>query len=178
MCLFGCHFDFFFVCVFVSGLCFPLGELLEDRCLLLCFRWLCGAVFGLPGAFNRQNDKLQIASEGFKEIIENIPESEAAFAIAKDGITSRMRTKRVNGAAVLNLYRQCRRLGLSEPVDKAVFAAIQDMTLEDVKAVQKEWVAGRNYVYGILGDPADLNQNFLKTLGPVKTVSLEEIFGY
>ena len=125
-----------------------------------------------------QNDKLQIASEGFKEIIENIPESEAAFAIAKDGITSRMRTKRVNGAAVLNLYRQCRRLGLSEPVDKDVFAAIQDMTLEDVKAVQQEWVAGRNYVYGILGDPADLDQNFLRTLGPVKVVSLDEVFGY
>ena len=95
-----------------------------------------------------------------------MPESEAAFAIAKDGITSRMRTKRVNGAAVLDLYRQCRRLGLSEPVDQAVFAAIQDMTLEDVKAVQQEWVAGRNYVYGILGDPADLDQNFLRTLGP------------
>ena len=125
-----------------------------------------------------QNDKLRAASEGFKEIIENMPESEAAFSIAKDGIISRMRTKRVTGTAVLNLYRQCRRLGLSEPTDKAVFDAIQDMTLEDVKAVQQKWVAGRNYVYGILGDPADLDQAFLSTLGPVKNVSLEEVFGY
>ena len=30
----------------------------------------------------------------------------------------------------------------------------------------------------ILGDPADLDLAFLKTLGPVKTVSMEEIFGY
>ena len=125
-----------------------------------------------------QNDKLRAASEGFKEIIENMPESEAAFAIAKDGLLSRMRTKRVTGNAVLNLYRQCRRLGLSEPTDKAVFEAVQNMTLEDVKATQQKWVAGRNYVYGILGDPADLDQAFLNTLGPVKNVSLEEIFGY
>ncbi len=125
-----------------------------------------------------QNDKLKIASEGMKEIVENIPESEAAFAIAKDGILSRLRTKRFNGSSVLYLYRQCRRMGLSEPADKTAFYAIQDMTLEDVKAVQKEWVAGRGYVYGILGDPADLDQNFLKTLGPVKVVSLEEVFGY
>ncbi len=44
-----------------------------------------------------QNDKLRAASEGFKEIIENMPESESAFAIAKDGILSKMRTKRVTG---------------------------------------------------------------------------------
>ena len=125
-----------------------------------------------------QNDKLRAASEGFKEIIENMPESESAFAIAKDGILSKMRTKRVTGAAVLNLYRQCRRLGLDEPTDKAVFEALQNMTLEDVKAAQQKWVAGRNYVYAVLGDPADLDSGFLQTLGPVKQVSLEEIFGY
>ena len=125
-----------------------------------------------------QNDKLRTASEGFKDIIENMPESESAFAIAKDGLLSRMRTKRVTGMSVLNTYRDCRRLGLSEPTDKAVFEAVQGMTLEDVKAAQQKWVAGRNYVYAILGDPADLDQNFLKTLGPVKVVSLEEVFGY
>ena len=125
-----------------------------------------------------QNDKLRAASEGFKEIIENMPESESAFAIAKDGILSRMRTKRVTGSAVLSLYRQCRRLGLDEPTDKAVFEALQNMTLEDVKATQQKWVAGRGYVYAILGDPADLDSGFLQTLGPVKQVSLEEIFGY
>ena len=125
-----------------------------------------------------QNDKLRNASEAFKDIIENMPESDAAFAIAKDGLLSRMRTKRTTGMAVLNQYRQCRRLGLSEPTDKAVFEAIQGMTLEDVKTAQQKWVAGRNYVYGILGDATDLDQAFLKTLGPVKQVTLEEVFGY
>ena len=125
-----------------------------------------------------QNDKLRASSEGFKEIIENMPESESAFAIAKDGLLSKMRTKRVTGFGVLNLYRQCRRLGLDEPTDKADFEALQGMTLEDVKAVQQQWVAGRSYVYAVLGDPADLDHGFLQTLGPVKQISLEEIFGY
>ena len=125
-----------------------------------------------------QNDKLRAASEGFKEIIENMPESESAFNIAKEGIISRMRTKRTTGAGVLNLYRQCRRLGLDEPVDKAVFEKLQGMSLEDVKAVQQKWVAGRSYVYAILGDPVDLDKTFLQELGPVRSVSLEEIFGY
>ena len=125
-----------------------------------------------------QNDKLRASSEGFKEIIENMPESESAFTIAKDGILSRMRTKRVTGAAVLDLYRQCRRLGLDAPTDKAVFESLQNMTFEEVRATQQKWVAGRNYVYAVLGDPADLDQDFLRSLGPVKNVTLEEVFGY
>ena len=125
-----------------------------------------------------QNDKLRIASEAFQDIINNLPESESAFEIAKEGILSRLRTERTTGMKVLESYRKCRRLGVDEPVEKAVFEAIQNMTLEDVKAVKEKWLAGKDYYYGILGSPADLDQEFLKTLGPVKNVSLEEIFGF
>ena len=52
------------------------------------------------------------------------------------------------------------------------------MTLADVKAAQEKWVKNRKYVYGILGDIQDLDLNYLKTLGPIRTVSQEEIFGY
>ncbi len=52
------------------------------------------------------------------------------------------------------------------------------MTLHDVKATQEKWVKGRTYIYGILGDIKDLDMNFLRTLGPVRTVTQEEIFGY
>lgn len=52
------------------------------------------------------------------------------------------------------------------------------MTLDDVKATQQKWVKDRHYTYGILGDIKNLDLNYLKTLGPIKTVSQEEIFGY
>lgn len=125
-----------------------------------------------------QNDKLQQAVEAFSDIINDMPESEAAFKVAKEAIISRLRTQRTTGMSVLNSYRSCRRLGLDEPTDRAVFEAVQDMTLEDVKAIQQKWVAGRSYTYAILGDSSDMDVNFLKTLGPVKSVTLEDIFGY
>ena len=52
------------------------------------------------------------------------------------------------------------------------------MTLADVKSTQEQWVKDRTYQYCILGDIKDLDMNFLRTLGPVRTVSQEEIFGY
>ena len=125
-----------------------------------------------------QNDKMKQAIEAFDEIINNMPESEAAFKIAKEALLTSLRTSRTVGVGVLNSYVNCRDLGISEPLDKAVFEAVQNMKLEDVKAVQQEWVKNRKYTYAILGDIKDLDTKFLSTLGPVKTVSLEEIFGY
>jgi hypothetical protein len=39
-------------------------------------------------------------------------------------------------------------------------------------------VRGRTYHYSILGDVKDLDMAFLRTLGPVKIVTPEEMFGY
>lgn len=125
-----------------------------------------------------QNDKMRQAVEAFDEIINNLPESEAAFKIAKESLISGLRTSRTIGMGVLNSYINCRDLGLAEPLDRQIFEALQNMTLEDVKAVHAEWVKNRHYTYAILGDIKDLDTKFLGTLGPVETVSLEDIFGY
>ena len=125
-----------------------------------------------------QNDKMQTAIEAFDDIINNMPESEAAFQVAKESLVTGLRTKRTTGMGVLSSYKSCRHLGISEPLDRQVFEKVQNMTLDDVKAVQKKWIKDRDYTYMILGDIADLDLGYLKTLGPVKTVSLEEIFGY
>ncbi len=125
-----------------------------------------------------QNDKLPKAIEAFDDIINNMPESDAAFAIAKDALDSRYRTQRTTGADVLWAYRSCRRMGLTEPLDKAVFEALPALSLSDVKACQQQWVKDRIYTYAVLGDPADIDMAYLKTLGPVKTLTLEDVFGY
>ncbi|MBO4670530.1 MAG: insulinase family protein [Bacteroidales bacterium] len=134
--------------------------------------------FAFSAFIATQNDKMRQAIEAFDDIINNMPESDAAFAIAKDAIDSRIRTQRTTGAGVLREYRACRRMGIEEPTDKAIFEALPNLTLADVKAAQEQWVKGRVYTYAILGDIKDLDLNYLKTLGPVKTLSLEEIFGY
>ena len=125
-----------------------------------------------------QNDKMRQAIEAFDEIINRMPESEAAFAVAKEALLSRLRTQRTTGMDVLRSYLACRRLGLDEPSYRAVFEKAQDGKLDDVVATQQKWVKDRHYTYAILGDIKDLDTKYLSTLGPVQQVSLEEIFGY
>ena len=125
-----------------------------------------------------QNDKMKTAIEAFDEIINEMPQSQAAFDVAKEALISRMRTDRVIRSGVLNKYLSDRDLGLTEPREKQIFETVQTLTLDDVKATQEEWVKNRTYVYGILGDIKDLDTKYLQTLGPVEVLTLEDIFGY
>ncbi len=125
-----------------------------------------------------QNDKMKTAIEAFDEIINDMPESQAAFDVAKEALVSRLRTDRVTGEGVISKYLSDRELGVTEPREKQLYEKVQTLTLEDVKAAQDKWVEDRTYVYGILGDIKDLDTKYLRTLGPVQTLTLEEIFGY
>ena len=125
-----------------------------------------------------QNDKMKTAIQAFDEIINDMPESETAFNIAKEALITTLRTQRITGHNILYSYLDTRELGLTEHRSKKMYEVLQTLTLEDVKETQKKWVEGRTYHYGILGDIKDLDTDYLSTLGPVKTISLEEIFGY
>ena len=125
-----------------------------------------------------QNDKMKTAIQAFDEIINDMPESEAAFDIAKEAIVTALRTQRITGRRILSSYLNTRELGLTEHRSKKMYEALESLTLEDVKDTQKKWVEGRTYHYGILGDIKDLDTKYLSTLGPVRIVPLEEIFGY
>ncbi len=125
-----------------------------------------------------QNDKLVKAVNGFKEIIEDMPRSEAAFGIAKTSLISSMRTKRVRGWNVISSYLSDRELGLTESLDPVIFETAQTLTLDDLAATHEQCIKGRTYFYGILGEVGDLDMGFLKTMGEVKVLTLEEIFGY
>ena len=125
-----------------------------------------------------QNDKLKKAVDGFYEIIETLPEAPENLEIAKASILGRLRTQRTIGDRVLYSYLTAQELGLTEPREKQVYEKVNSLTMDDLLATHAKWIKGRPYVYAILGDPTDLDMDFLKTLGPVQQVTLEEIFGY
>ena len=137
-----------------------------------------GDSYSFYARIGSQNDKLRDAVEAFDEIINDMPESQKAFDIAMSSLDGTLRTQRTTGMSVLSSYLASKELGLSEPLDKYIFSKLGDIRLEDLGATQRKWVKDRTYVYGILGDASNLDLDFLKTLGPVKQVTLEDIFGY
>ena len=125
-----------------------------------------------------QNDKMIDAINTFNEIINNMPESEKAFQLAKEGLINRLRTERIIKSDIIWSYINAQDLG--ENVDSRIklYNDIQNMTLKDIINFQKEWMKDRTYVYCILGDKKDLDMDKLKTVGPIEELTQEQIFGY
>ncbi|MDR2358427.1 MAG: insulinase family protein [Prevotellaceae bacterium] len=125
-----------------------------------------------------QNDKLTDAVGAFKDILNNLPESEKAFNIAKEAITASIRTERIIRESVLWNYLDAQKFGYTYDRRKDVFEQTPQFTLQDVKAFQEKYVKGLPYVYCILGDKKALSIDTMKNIAPVQTLTLEEIFGY
>lgn len=127
-----------------------------------------------------QNDKMMDAINAFDEIINNMPQSGTAFAIARENLLGNLRTERIRGAQVLSYYLSAREMGLDYDIRREVFDKVQNLTLEDVVKFQQENVKDRMHRTGILGDEKDLDIQSLGngTRGRIIRLTTEDIFGY
>ncbi len=125
-----------------------------------------------------QNDKLGDAIEAFDLIINQMPESEAAFALAKDGADARVRTTRTIKDGIAWDYLDALDHGVDYDTARDFFNLLQTVTLDDIVKFQKENVKGNVYHYAILGRIEDLDMDLLNSLGRVVILTPEQIFGY
>ncbi len=125
-----------------------------------------------------QNDKMSDAIEAFNEIINNMPESQRAFDLAKEGLEARLRTDRIIKDNIAWSYINALDLGEDHDTRREVFEALPSITLDDIVKFQQDNVKGRTYYYCILGDIEDLDMDALAKLGKVVILTPEQIFGY
>ncbi|MDR1896682.1 MAG: insulinase family protein [Prevotellaceae bacterium] len=125
-----------------------------------------------------QNDKFKEAYTAFLDILNNMPESEKAFNIAKDNIISDIRTSRMLRESILWNYLWATEFGYNYDSRKDVFEKVQTMTLADVKAFQEKYVKNKPFTYCILGDVNDLDMDAIGKIGRIQHLKQEEIFGY
>jgi predicted Zn-dependent peptidase len=125
-----------------------------------------------------QTDKMDDALQAFNQIIEDMPESEAAFKLAKDGLFSRLRTERILRSNILWAYLDALDYGLEEDSRKYLYESLTDLNLEDLKNFQQQWIKNRSYSYCVLGDEKEVDFDRLAQYGPVTKLELETLFGY
>jgi Predicted Zn-dependent peptidases len=125
-----------------------------------------------------QNDKMGIAMDAFAEIINDMPESENAFQLAKESQLARIQTQRIVKSGILSSYLSAEDMGINYDRRKAIYEKLGSMSLADVKAFQEKWVKNRTYTYCVLGDSKDLDLKKLGTFGPITRLTKEQIFGY
>ena len=125
-----------------------------------------------------QNDKMMDCVKQFHEILNNMPQSEAAFQIAKDAVIKQIASQRTTKFSVLNAYLNAQRLGLDYDLNEKTYNALPSLRLQDIVDFEKQNMANKPYRYIILGDEKELDIKALEQIAPIRRLTLEEVFGY
>ena len=125
-----------------------------------------------------QNDKMMDCVTHFHTILDSIPQSEASFQIAKEGLTKQLASRRTTKFGLINAWIAARNLGIDYDLNERIYAALPNLTMKDIVDFEQQQIARKPYRYIILGNERDLDMAALQQYGPVRRVSLSEIFGY
>ena len=125
-----------------------------------------------------QNDKMMDCIKEFHHILNELPASETAFAIAKEGLTKQLASERVTKMSIIFAYLNAKKLGLDYYLNEKIYNDLQKVTLQDIVNFEKATMADKTYRYIILGDEKQLDMESLEKMAPVRRLSTEEVFGY
>ena len=125
-----------------------------------------------------QSDKQKTATDAMFELIHDFPILEEDFQVAQKAILSNMRNQRIIRDDILFNYEHARLLGLDYDLRRTVFEQVQTIDLAEIRHFHATHIKPKHFVLAILGDEKNLNIPALAQYGPVKKLSLQELFGY
>ena len=125
-----------------------------------------------------QNDKMMDCVAQFHQILDEIPQSEASFQIAKDALTKRLASQRTTKFGLINAWLWAQQRGLDYDENERIYKALPSIKLQDIVDFEQKQMAHKAYRYIILGDEKELDMKALQEYGPVKRLTTEEIFGF
>jgi predicted Zn-dependent peptidase len=125
-----------------------------------------------------QADKMNEAIGGMNALLNDLPESEQGFLLAKTSQKKDIETQRFTQDGIIFAYLAEKQKGLDYDDRKNEYEALDKLSMADVKGFHQQQVAGKAYTYCVVASEKKIKQDDLQKVGAVKTVSLEEIFGY
>lgn len=126
-----------------------------------------------------QNDKVIDAFTAFNELFNEMPQSQGAFDLAKEGALSSISTNRITKTAIFSFYRNAVKMGIDYDYRKPLYEKLKTFTMNDIVAFNNQFIKNQKKIYMILAKEDDMDFATLeKKFGKIKKLTLEDIFGY
>jgi predicted Zn-dependent peptidase len=124
-----------------------------------------------------QADKLSDGVDAMNELLTNLPEDEGKFENGKSALRQNLETSRVLKTSILFDYDKSLKLGFTEDPRKQLASRLETVTLDDIVKFHNDKIKGQ-YQFALVGSKDKIDFEKLKSQGTLKTISLEELFGY
>ena len=125
-----------------------------------------------------QPDKLKQAVTHMKQIINEMPVSETQIESARQSILKKIESERISAKAYYSKQRIDAERGTDASLRQKMYNKIASVTVEELVDYQNDVIKNRAFRIMVLGDKEQLDWSYLQTLGEVKELDMEEVFGY
>jgi len=125
-----------------------------------------------------QPDKMEEALLAMRDIIENMPVSEEQIQHAVTAIQKKIETSRIVRDGVYWSFRSNKRKGYAHDLRKDIYEKMKTVSPSDLVTFHEKYIKGRNYTYLILGSRERIDLDLLNAIGPVKEMTVDEVFGH
>lgn len=126
-----------------------------------------------------QTDKILDAATAFDALFNEMPVSQSAFDLAKEGVKTNIATNRITKANILNTYLRNKELGFDYDYRKDIYQAVDQFTMNDVIAFNQKYIKNQPKIYMILAKEEDIDLPAIeKQYGKITSLDLKQIFGY
>ncbi len=125
-----------------------------------------------------QADKLGDAEAALSALMDDMPTDATMFAGSRDAALKKIESDRTTKEAIYWSWEAAQRRGLSEDVNQIIYPKIQQSDLEGLTTFFKTNIKGKHYTYLAIGKNGSLDMKALEKLGPVKKLTLKDLFGY
>ena len=125
-----------------------------------------------------QIDKLPDAVKAFDALLESMPAVERQFNASVNSIKTRIETGRITKMSIFWDYERAKRKGIDYDIRKDIYKTMTNVQMDDLIDFHKKHLKGKPHIYLVLADRNRVDMDYLKTLGDVEELTLEQVFGY
>jgi predicted Zn-dependent peptidase len=125
-----------------------------------------------------QANKMPQAVDAMMELMSNMPEAEEQFNAAKEATLKKLAAQRITKSNIFWTYEGLKKLGIENDNREAMYNAIKDMTMEDLREFFNSNIKGENYNVMVIGNKKDIDFEALKKLGKVQEMDVDYLFNY
>jgi len=134
--------------------------------------------FSVLAYVGTQSDKMKTAVTEVTKLLNDLPDAPKNFELSRQSLLKSLESEWITRDGIYWAWQRAQRRGLDYDIRKDIYAQAQKMSMKDVHSFFDQHVKGKKYVYLVLGGKGDLDLKALSSFGPVKELSLEQIFGY
>jgi predicted Zn-dependent peptidase len=137
-----------------------------------------GDPFSMSAYVGCQADKMKESIAAMQELLTALPKSEKLFSQSQASIKNSISTTRTTKTGILFSYLSAQKRGLNYDMNEKLYKSVDGFSYDSINTFFKQNIAGKPYTLTVVGGESKVNWDELKKFGPVKKLTLKDVFGY